>query len=250
MKKLLILSSIILFALLNSFAQKQAKFYFFSARVGMTSNFNIVPPYKPRLFLVESPITLFPAPKEFNFTKGMNVDLNFQYDLSTMNLRFITGLQWTRFGFKSKYKTKLGDSSLVEFNQMSAIAMPFLVKISGIGDMFNEQSYIFVGIQVDKNLKLKRYRQPSWSEKQTIIGTSDDYNAYTYMYVVGLNYFIYNIEINYIPKTYMKLTGNNWGLPDRMFLVKLALHIPVSRWSLEKMKNFKREVKRNKSKRF
>ncbi len=226
----------------------QVRYQYITIKGGYDFNFNVAAPTKFRDFTVEKRYRLWPAERYSSFTSGYFGSFLFHYDLENDVVGFFGGVDYNKYGYEARYRSKSGDSTMRATYKVQSVGIPLGVKAGS--SLFDIQFYVYGGVQFNMNLGLTATEQPSWADAVNRNLDKESYHKFTTFMFVGVNYFIFNAEIDYAPVNFTIPEGSMWGLPDRLFIIKLAVHIPISKWTIEKAKNIRREVRRNKAKRF
>jgi len=142
-----------------------------------------------------------------DYTVGHVVDLLFHYDTKSNKFGIALGIEYSSTAISARYTSEEQDYSMTERFRNYAVGVPFMLKFSD--EMFDRQKYFFVGARYEKNLKVVHKQIPDWLEvnqstEQMIRWCEPlEFNEYNLSFFVGFNYAVFNIEINYLPSSFM-----------------------------------------------
>ncbi len=251
---------IILFILLNninSYSQKWGEYQYFVLRVGMTHNLLSGTPGTFDNKFLKTPkgeIQLKPV-SSIGYIPAWHIDLYFHYDFSSDKAGIIFGIEYNNGGVSTEYETISNNYTLVEKFRANKIAVPLLLKFGR--EIFDDQRYIFVGVQYNLNLMLSKTEKVSWiNDPLKSKGNIEELRRDNLSFIIGFNYMIFNIQLEYMPQNFLnkdyEITFDNINykpfenINQNLFFIKTSFTLPLSDWAGTKnykVRRFIRKIK-------
>ncbi|GEM_PF-2509848 len=239
---------------LFSFAQWE--FQYFVVRAG--ANFTVtVSPQDYDFKFLKTPsgdLKLYSIPMEengYNYSWGQSADLCFHYDFSSDNGGFVIGIGYENKGTNSKYKTLYQNHTMEEWNRVHALTVPAYIKLGK--EIFENQSYFFVGAQYNMIMSFTQTQKVDWTSTLKVRNIEEDeFQKNSFSFLMGFNYLFFNFELDYHPKSFFNKDyiyknkdreddpANFANIkpyetqPQNMFFLKTSVCVPISEWTTSK----------------
>lgn len=199
-------------SILISYAQAQGEKFYFSVRGGFTHNLYTAAPKETSdrsLYAPDGqsyqliPNNIYADSEAFRYwSPGFNCGAYFNADGEGSGLSVGTELVYNNT--KARYYANDGEYWLIEKNHVASFGLPVMWKI---GELEDEQIYLFVGWEHLWNFKLRQVQEVSWTEtklKRTTSENSDDgeLKKHGNIFFVGFNFKFGSVQLDFIPQTF------------------------------------------------
>jgi len=250
MKYFSLTSIFILFLVVSVSAQSEYRFLSF--KLGLTHNFlSPMPDSVPNLAII-TPLGEYPLIPDnsgsgsgfTDYSTGIHAELLYHIDFLNEKNGLVIGAAFSNNAMQFQYvplnTTKFW---LVERYRMYSLGIPILFKLGD--DIYEKQSYMYLGAQLNINMLLKQTQKvgtseffPNWGDEVSTqwIDTKSVKRGNA-MAVLGFNFLIGSIELNYMLGSFFdsEYQNNEGYYPYRSFgtgvwAVKTSIHLPLSEW--------------------
>jgi len=231
-----------------SAAQKGRHFEFnyFAIELGSTHCFNAQPDPCMHYYYQsqEGKMHLTPVQGTY-YTPGYNAGMQFHHDMLNDRNGFVIGAVINSWGSTAKYQSANKKVTLTETQRVMSVGVPLYVKIGQ--QIYNQQCYLFLGTQVDFNIKLTTAQKLNTNNSEThrTDAYKDALNKINIPVIVGFNYGIINIKFGlqtkgFLNKDYEMVVGDAQlikpfeGNSKLTAFGNFGLLIPLSQWTLKR----------------
>ena len=255
MKKILLFIAFLLFLINGQVAaQKFGEYQYIVFKAGINNNFAITgtKAYDNRYLMSPTGNVRLEALNQFNYTPGGQIGLQYHYDFKSDQGGIIFGLMYENYGIAASYKTIDDQYTLTERHKMHAVTIPAFVKF-GV-EIFDQQSYGYAGVQYNLNIALMEIQSVDWEPTRRYILPKEQMRPENFTFVLGYNYLIFNIELNYLPQNFFKTDYEvdiNDNIitpfevqPNNLIYVKSSLTLPLNDWAGSKNYKFKKFIRK------
>ena len=245
MKKLALISTIIIAICATAKAQVRWEFNYFALEIGMHHNFAGAPDTLKNLVVKTDAgsIPVYPI-KNVEYTPGYTLGLQFHHDFNNDKMGIVIGANYSSFAASARYSSADKTVELKETNRITCICFPVFFKFGH--QIYNNQGYFYVGSQFNLNIDLTTIQKLKDNpDKVKHKQDKDSYNAYSTPIFVGFNYKLFNMRFSVMPqhflnKDYALSIGHSYNTqtitpnaaqPNTLFYISTSFVIPISQWT-------------------
>ncbi|HAN76761.1 MAG TPA: hypothetical protein DCQ31_02745 [Bacteroidales bacterium] len=232
------------FIILSTQAFGQWEYQYFVARLGLVHGIMNSQPATSSGRYVVTAAGEIPLTTNIDATTGFylpyvvnaNADLFFHMDAKNDKFGAIIGASFSMYPSVQKYATKNNVNWVVERLDVLSVGLPVYVKFSK--EMYEKQQYFYTGFVYNFNLELFQTQKVSWSQSNLTLSRKEALKKSTVALVAGYNHLLFNIELNYIPSTFIDpkftLDGKLYPYesePKNKLFLKTGITVPLSKWT-------------------
>jgi hypothetical protein len=176
------------------------------------------------------------APK-INYTADPVFEFQFHYDFQNERQGVIFAVNYSALTISQFFYTKDSEKPALRRNiTLNSVGFPLIMKF---GDrIFAEQRYFFAGMQLNFNHSIKIKEEVPWSVNPYIRnGEKDEFVKQSYSLILGFNYLIFNLQLNYLPNSFLNKHFVNEDLvavysqqKGDIFYIKTSFVFPLTPW--------------------
>ena len=245
MKKLALLTILLISIYTTSNAQVRWEFNYFALEIGMNHSFASAPDTLQNLILkTEHGNTAIYPVNNMEYSPGYNIGLQFHHDFDNDKTGFVIGISYSTFSSAARYSSADKSAEVKTINRVTCVCFPLMFKFGH--QIYNNQGYFYIGGQYNMNLSMTTSEKlKDSSSKVKHKQDKETFNAFSTPIFLGFNYKLINMRFSVMPQNFLNKdytisigNANNAQIikpyseqPGALFNLTTSIIIPISQWT-------------------